>query len=54
MLFFQKRRIDDAIAHYQKAVAIRPDHFLARYGLGHALLEKGNSTLQSSIPGVPC
>jgi protein O-mannosyl-transferase len=37
----QKRRIDDAIVHYQKAVAIRPDYFLGRYGLGHALLEKG-------------
>jgi len=38
----QKRRIDDAVVHYQKAVAIRPDYFLARYGLGHALLEKGS------------
>jgi tetratricopeptide (TPR) repeat protein len=37
----QKGRIDDAIVHYQKAVAIRPDYFLARYGLGHAFLEKG-------------
>jgi tetratricopeptide (TPR) repeat protein len=37
----QKKRTDDAIAHYQKAVAIRPNYFLARYGLGHALLEKG-------------
>src|SRR5256885_7473087 len=38
---FQKKRIDDAIVHYQKAVTLRPDYFLARYGLGNALLEKG-------------
>jgi tetratricopeptide (TPR) repeat protein len=33
--------MDDAIVHYQIAVAIRPNYFLARYGLSHALLEKG-------------
>jgi Flp pilus assembly protein TadD len=27
--------------HYQAALAMRPDYFLARYGLGRALLEKG-------------
>jgi tetratricopeptide (TPR) repeat protein len=37
----EKKRIDEAIVHYQKAMAIRPDYFLARYGLGRALLEKG-------------
>ena len=47
MLLLQKGRIDEAIAHYQKAITVRPDHFLARYGLGHALLEKGE--LDSAI-----
>ena len=47
MLLFQKGRIDEAIAHYQKAMTLHPDHFLARYSLGHALLEKGE--LDSAI-----
>jgi Flp pilus assembly protein TadD len=38
---FQKGRIDEAIAHYQEAITVHPDHFLARYSLGQALLEKG-------------
>jgi Flp pilus assembly protein TadD len=46
-LLLKKGRIDEAIAHYQKAITVRPDHFLARYGLGHALLEKGE--LDSAI-----
>jgi Flp pilus assembly protein TadD len=37
----QKGRIDDAIVHYQNALTVRPDYFLARYGLGHAFVEKG-------------
>jgi Flp pilus assembly protein TadD len=40
-LLFQKGRIDEAIAHYQKATTVRPNDFMASYGLGHALLEKG-------------
>ena len=44
---FQKGRIDEAIAHYQKAMMLHPDHFLARYGLGRALLEKDE--LESAI-----
>ena len=47
MRLLQKGRIDDAIDHYQKAMMARPDHFLARYGLCHALLEKGE--LDSAI-----
>jgi protein O-mannosyl-transferase len=38
---FEKKRIDEAMIHYQKALAIRPDNFLARYRLCHTLLEKG-------------
>jgi Flp pilus assembly protein TadD len=37
----RKGRIDDAIDHYQKAMAARGDYFLARYGLCQALMEKG-------------
>jgi tetratricopeptide (TPR) repeat protein len=38
----EKKRIDEAIMHYQKALAIRPDYVLARCGLGRALLQKGD------------
>jgi hypothetical protein len=38
----QKRRIDDAIVHYQSVAAIRPDYIFARYGLAHALLRVGS------------
>jgi Flp pilus assembly protein TadD len=37
----QKKRIEEAIVHYQKAMAVRPDYFLAHYGLARAFLEKG-------------
>src|SRR5207247_2752657 len=33
--------VDEAIVQYHKAMALRPDYFLALYGLGSALLEKG-------------
>ena len=33
--------MDDAIGHYEKALALRPDYFIAHFGLSHALLEKG-------------
>jgi tetratricopeptide (TPR) repeat protein len=35
------QQVDEAVVHYQKAMAIRPDYFLARYALGRATLEKG-------------
>src|SRR5262249_59523415 len=41
------QQVDEAIVHYQKAMAIRPDYFLARYALGRATLENGE--LDSAI-----
>ena len=38
---FQKGQMDDAIFHFQKALAIQPDFVEAHYNLGNALLEKG-------------
>ena len=32
-------RLDDAVASYQRALALRPGYFVARYRLGMALLE---------------
>ena len=37
----RKKRVEEAIVHYQKAMALRPDYFLARYGLARAFVEKG-------------
>ena len=37
----QKQRVDEAIVHYQKALAVRPDYFLAHHALSHAFLERG-------------
>jgi tetratricopeptide (TPR) repeat protein len=34
-------RVDEAIAHYQKALAIQPDYDLAHNNLGFALFQKG-------------
>jgi tetratricopeptide (TPR) repeat protein len=38
---YEKKRTAEAIAHYEQALAMRPDYFFARYGLGRALLENG-------------
>ena len=37
----QKGRVDEAIAHYQKALQIKPDYAEAHYNLGIALQQKG-------------
>jgi tetratricopeptide (TPR) repeat protein len=44
---FQKGQADEAIAHYQKALAIQPDHAKAHYNLGNALA--GQSKLDEAI-----
>jgi protein O-mannosyl-transferase len=41
VVLFQKGRVDDAIAQYQKAVAINPNYLAAHYNLGNALLQEG-------------
>ena len=41
LALFQKGRVDDAIAQYQKAVEIYPNYLAAHYNLGNALLQKG-------------
>jgi tetratricopeptide (TPR) repeat protein len=38
----QKGNVDEAIVHFQKAVAINPDYAEACYNLGNALLQKGS------------
>ena len=38
----QKGNVDEAIAHYQKALQIKPDYAEAHNNLGNALLQKGN------------
>jgi tetratricopeptide (TPR) repeat protein len=37
---FQEGQVDEAIAHYQQALAIQPDHAKAHYNLGNALAQK--------------
>ena len=44
---FQKGQVAEAIAHYQKALAIQPDHAKAHYNLGNALA--GQSKLDEAI-----
>ena len=39
----QKGKVDEAIAHFQKALQIKPDYAEAHYNLGNALLQKGKS-----------
>jgi protein O-mannosyl-transferase len=39
---FQAGRVDDAIAHYQEALAVRPDYANASCNLADALLSKGD------------
>jgi tetratricopeptide (TPR) repeat protein len=41
--FLHKERLDEAIAHYQKALAINPDYPNAKNDLGTALLKKGRA-----------
>jgi len=55
---FQLSQVDDAIAHYQNALAINPDHALAAYELGSILVTLGNldegiQLLQHSIEIAP-
>jgi len=38
----KKGNVEEAIAHYQKALQIKPDFAEAHYNFGHALLKKGN------------
>jgi tetratricopeptide (TPR) repeat protein len=38
----KKGSVDEAIAHYQKALQIKPDNAEVCYNLGNALLKKGN------------
>ena len=38
----QKGKVDEAIAHFQKALEIKPDYAEAHNNLGNALLQKGN------------
>ena len=40
-VLFQQGRIDDAIAQWQKALAIQPNDAAAQTSLGNALLQKG-------------
>jgi tetratricopeptide (TPR) repeat protein len=35
--------LDEAIAHYQQALKIKPNSIEACYNLGNALLQKGNT-----------
>ncbi len=40
--FFKQDRLDEAITHFQAALAIKPKYTDANNGLGFALLQKGN------------
>jgi tetratricopeptide (TPR) repeat protein len=41
LVFLQKGKIDDGIAHYRSALQMQPDSWDAEYNLGTALLAKG-------------
>jgi protein O-mannosyl-transferase len=41
VVLFQKGRVDDAVAQYQKALEINPNYVAAHYNLGNALFQKG-------------
>jgi tetratricopeptide (TPR) repeat protein len=40
-VLMQKGRVDEAIIHFQKAVAIRPEYAKAHDNLGNALMQRG-------------
>jgi tetratricopeptide (TPR) repeat protein len=40
LVFLQKGKIDDAIAHYRSALQMQPDSWDAEYNLGTALWER--------------
>ena len=40
-VLLQKGRVDEAIAHYQQALQLKPDYADAWYNLGNALFQKG-------------
>jgi tetratricopeptide (TPR) repeat protein len=42
LALLQKGKVDEAIAHYQKALQIKPDYAEAHYNLGLALFQKGS------------
>ena len=42
-----RRHVDEALAQYQKALAIRPDYVKARMNLGNAIARRGQ--LNSAI-----
>src|SRR4029077_20113656 len=39
--FLRKKLVDEAIAHYERAVELRPDYADRHYNLGSALLQEG-------------
>jgi tetratricopeptide (TPR) repeat protein len=41
-VLLQKGKVDEAIAHYQRALEIKPDYAEAHNNLGNALLQKGS------------
>ena len=41
LVLYQKGKVDEAIAHYQKALALEPNFANAHYNLGNALFDKG-------------
>ena len=43
LVLFQKGQVDEAIAHYQKALVIKPDYLEARNNLGNALMQNGRA-----------
>ena len=43
IVFFQQRRMDEAIAHLQQSLEIKPDYAEAYYNLGTVLLQQGRT-----------
>ena len=41
VVLFEKGRVDEAVAQYEKALEIYPNYVAAHYNLGNALLQKG-------------
>jgi tetratricopeptide (TPR) repeat protein len=41
VVLFQKGQVDDAVAHYRKALEINPNYVAAHYNLGNALFQNG-------------